>query len=430
MDSTKMSLADFASIPGADIMERGRQFCEFIEDAKRLDQYQWRRVSLDPSGPVRRVIDRRTGKILEMVYLASNDYLNLTMHPKVIQAGIDALSKYGAGAGSVPMLGGTLDITLELEQKVAKFKGTESAIIYTSGFGSNTGTLLSLLHKQDVAVLDRLVHASIIDGCQNTNIRTFKHNDMDSLESVLKRVKNKYVTKLVAVDGVYSMDGDIAPLDQIVEIAHRHGAYVMVDEAHATGVIGKSGKGTPEHFGLEGQVDIVAGTFSKGLGAVGGFVASNHYVTELLTHYARSFFFSTAMPPAVIGCLLAALDVIEKEPVHKENLWKNIEYFRANLLDLGFNIGNSQTAIFPVIIGDDFKVREAARRLNEMGIYVNPVPYPAVPKKLGRIRMSLMSTHTREHLDRALNALEEVGREFAIIGPGKARQADSNPGGV
>ncbi len=424
MDSTKLSLADFANMPGVDIMERGRQICEFIDDAKRLDQYQWRRVALDPSGPVRRVIDRKTGKIMEMIYLASNDYLNLTTHPKVVQAGIEALQKYGAGAGSVPMLGGTLDITLELEQKVARFKGTESAIIYTSGFGSNTGTLLSLLQKQDVAVLDKLVHASIIDGCQNTNIRTFRHNDMDSLESLLKRVKNKYVTKLVVVDGVYSMDGDIAPLDQIVEIAHRHGAYVMVDEAHATGVIGKTGKGTPEHFGIEGQVDIVAGTFSKGLGAVGGFIASNRCVTELLTHYSRSFFFSTAMPPAVVGALLAALDVIEQEPQHQQNLWKNIEYFRANLLALGFNIGNSQTAIFPVIVGDDIKVREASRLLNQMGIYVNPVPFPAVPKKLGRIRMSLMSAHTREHLDKALGALEEVGKELKIIGPHRSRASD------
>lgn len=419
MDSTKFTLADFANVPGADIMERGKLIFEFIEDAKRIDHYQYKRVALDPSGPVRRVVNRRTGQVSEMIYLASNDYLNLTTHPRVVQAGIEALRKYGAGAGSVPMLGGTFDITVELEKKIAAFKSTESAIIYTSGFGSNAGTLLSLLQREDVAVLDRLVHASIIDGCKNTNIRTFKHNDMDSLEAVLKRVKNKYRTKLVAVDGVYSMDGDIAPLDQIVDIAKKHGAYVMVDEAHATGVIGKTGKGTPEHFGLEGQVDIVAGTFSKALGGVGGFIASNPYIVELLTHYSRPFFFSTAMPPAVIGSLLTALEVIEQEPVHKEKLWENIDYFRKNLVDLGFNIGNAQTAIFPVIIGDDLKVKESCRRLNDLGIYVNPVPFPAVPKGAERIRMSLMSTHTKEHLDRALNTLEDVGREMAIIGSKK-----------
>jgi len=419
VDSTQMSLADFANIPGADIVERGKQIYEFVEDSKMRHQYQYKRVSIDPSGPVRRVVDPYSGEIREMVYLASNDYLNLTTHPRVVQAGVDALNKYGAGAGSVPMLGGTFDITLELEQKVAAFKGTESAIIYTSGFGSNAGTLLSLLQKDDVAVLDRLVHASIVDGCMNTNIRTFKHNDMDSLDALLKRIKNKYRTKLIVVDGVYSMDGDIARLDEIVELAKIHGAYVMVDEAHATGVIGKTGKGTPEHFGLEGKVDIVAGTFSKALGVVGGFIASNKYITSLLTHYSRSFFFSTAMPPQVIAPLIAALEVIEQEPVHKENLWKNIDYFRSNLLSLGFNIGNSQTAIFPVIVGNDLKVKESARRLHEMGIYVNPVPFPAVAKKSERIRMSLMSTHTKEHLDKALNALEDVGREFKIIGSKK-----------
>ncbi len=415
MDSRNYSLADFMTVPDTDIMGRAKHFREYLKDVEDRKHLQYRRVSTDGSGPVMRVRDRYSGKIREMVYLASNDYLNLTKHPKTIAAGREALDKYGAGAGSVPLLGGTLDVHVELEKKIAKFKGCEDAIIYTSGFGSNCGTLLSLLQEEDVAVLDMLVHASIIDGCKNTNTRYFRHNDTDSLEKALQRVKDKYRTKLVVVDGVYSMDGDIAPLDRIVELARAHGAYVMVDEAHATGVIGCTGRGTPQHHNIEGKVDIVAGTLSKALGGVGGFIAGSNELIELLHYYSRPYMFSTAMTPQVAGSLLAAIDIIEEEPEHRERLWENIRYFRDHLQKLGFDIGNSETAIFPVIVGDDMKVRDACSRLHEMDVYVNPVLYPAVPKKLARIRMSLMSTHTKAHLDKALNALEEVGRELAII---------------
>jgi glycine C-acetyltransferase len=316
----------------------------------------------------------------------------------------------------VPLLGGTLDVHIQLEKKIAKFKGCEDSITYTSGFGSNCGSLLALLQEEDIAILDLLVHASIIDGCKSTNTKCFRHNDMDSLERVLKRVKDKFRTKLIVVDGVYSMDGDIAPLDRIVELAKAYGAYVMVDEAHATGVIGKTGRGTPQHHDIEGKVDIVAGTLSKALGGVGGFIAAKGELVELLRYYSRPYIFSTAMAPQVAGSLVAALDVIEDEPEHLEKLWGNINYFRSNLTAMGFDIGNSETAIFPIIIGDDLKVREMCRRLHELDIYVNPVMYPAVPKKLSRIRMSLMSAHTREHLDKALDALEMVGREYEVIG--------------
>ncbi|HOJ08966.1 MAG TPA: aminotransferase class I/II-fold pyridoxal phosphate-dependent enzyme [Clostridiales bacterium] len=416
MDSTKLSMADFMNVPDVDIMGRADLFSDFMGDIRAKHHMQYKRVAFDGSEPIRRVLDPYTGEVREMIYLASNDYLNLTRHPKVVAAGREALDKYGAGAGSVPLLGGTLDIHIELEEKIAKFKGCEAAIIYTSGFGSNAGTLLSLLQSEDIAILDMLAHASIIDGCKNTNLKVFKHNDLASLEHILKRVKDKYRTKLVAVDGVYSMDGDIAPLDKIIEIAKYYGAYVMVDEAHATGVIGRNGKGTPEYCNVEGKVDIVAGTFSKGLGGVGGFIASNSNLVQLLNFYSRTYMFSTAMTPQVTASLIAAIDVIENEPELREKLWENINYFRKNLLDLGFNLGNSQTAIFPVIIGDDFIVKEICRRLHEANIYVNPVLYPAVPKKLARIRMSLMANHTTEQLDKVLNVLEDLGREFGIIG--------------
>jgi len=414
MDSRNHSLADFFDVD-ADITGRAKMFGEYLKDIREKRHLQYRRISTDGSGPVMKVVDHYTGKIKEMVYLASNDYLNLTKHPRTIAAGRKALEKYGSGAGSVPLLGGTLDIHIELEKKIAKFKGCEDSIIYTSGFGSNCGSLLSILQEKDIAILDTYVHASIIDGCKSTNIRFFRHNDMNSLERVLQRVKDKYRTKLIAVDGVYSMDGDIAPLDRIAELAKTHGAYVMVDEAHATGVIGDTGRGTPQHHKIEGKVDIVAGTLSKALGGVGGFIAANSELVELLRYYSRPYIFSTAMTPQVAGSLLAAIDVIEEEPEHRERLWENIRYFRSNLTALGFDLGNSETAIFPIIIGNDLKVKEICRRLHELDIYANPVMYPAVPKRLSRIRMSLMSAHTKEHLDKALDALETAGREYGVI---------------
>ena len=414
MDSRNHSLADFFDVD-ADMAGRAKMFGEYLKDIREKRHLQYRRISMDGSGPVMKVVDHYTGKIKEMVYLASNDYLNLTKHPRTIAAGREALEKYGSGAGSVPLLGGTLDIHIELEKKVARFKGCEDSIIYTSGFGSNCGSLLSILQEKDIAILDTYVHASIIDGCKSTNIRFFRHNDMNSLERVLQRVKDKYRTKLIAVDGVYSMDGDIAPLDRIAELAKTHGAYVMVDEAHATGVIGDTGRGTPQHHKIEGKVDIVAGTLSKALGGVGGFIAANSELVELLRYYSRPYIFSTAMTPQVAGSLLAAIDVIEEEPEHRERLWENIRYFRSNLTALGFDLGNSETAIFPIIIGNDLKVKEICRRLHELDIYANPVMYPAVPKRLSRIRMSLMSAHTKEHLDKALDALETAGREYGVI---------------
>lgn len=415
LDYDSASLKDFYDMEDKDIIERAKSFGQYAKHIKAVKHNYYKRVSYTGSGPTMEILNSHTGQKKEMIYLASNDYLNLTKHPRVIEAGIEATKKYGAGAGSVPLLGGTLDIHIELEEKIAKFKGCESAVLYTSGFGANCGTLLALLQEKDVAILDMLVHSSIIDGCKNTNMKFFKHNDLNSLERTLSKAKDKFRTKLVVVDGVYSMDGDIAPLDKIVELAKAYNAYVMVDEAHATGVIGDNGRGTPEHFMLEGKVDIVSGTFSKGLGGVGGFTAASRELTELLYFYSRPYMFSTAPTPQVTGSLIEALNVIENEPERRERLWKNIKYFKKNLLELGFDIGNSQTAIFPIIIGDDYKVKEACRMLHEAGIYANPVLYPAVGKKVARIRMSLMSEHTIQHLDCALNALEITGKKLGII---------------
>ena len=372
------------------------------------------RVSLNGSTFRRLVVDKNSNK-KEMIYLASNDYLNLTQHPRIINSAVDAIRQYGTGAGSAPLFGGTVDKHVELEQKIAKFKGCEDAIIYTSGFGMNYGTISALLNKEDIAILDMYVHASIIDGCRNTNIKFFKHNDVESLEKVLKNVKDKYKTKLIIVDGVFSMDGDIAKLDKIIELAKLYSAYVMVDEAHATGILGENGRGTPEYFNIEGKVDIVVGTFSKALGGVGGFVASTNDIIKFLKFNSRSYIFSAALPPSIACSVIEAINVIETEPIHRQMLWKNIEYFRQNLLKLGFNIGNSQTAIFPIIIGNERKVMDMSRDLNKENIFVNTAFYPAVPRKSSRIRMSLMSTNTIGQLDRVLDILETLGKKYGVI---------------
>lgn len=408
------SLADFYELPEGDVYSRADLFWKYSCYTKNQGHYNYRRISTSGSGPVMSVKDVVTGKMREMIYLASNDYLNLTKHPNVIEAGIAAIKKYGAGAGSVPLLGGTLDLHVELEKKIAEFKGCEDAIIYTSGFGSNCSTMLSLLGKNDLALLDTLVHASVVEGCFNTNVKPFLHNDPSSLARVLKKNQKQFRTVLVVIDGVYSMDGDIAKLDKILDVAHSYGAYVMVDEAHASGVIGATGKGTPELFHVEGNVDIVAGTFSKALGSVGGFIAAKKELIELLRFYSRGYMFSTAMTPQSTGSIIAALDTIQNEPEIMKSLWSNIRYFREKLLENGFDIGLSETAIFPISLGDDYKVKEAVKLLQEENIYANPVCFPAVRKNQSRIRMSLTANHTKDHLDMAINALLKVDQQIGI----------------
>lgn len=380
--------------------------------------HHWGRILSSPSERRVIILDRYTNQPREMIMMASNNYLGLTTHPAVIEAARKALEKYGAGAGSVPLLGGTLDLHKELEYKLARMKGCEDAVIFTSGYSSNVGCVSALVRKGDVAVNDRLNHASIIDGCRlaGGELRTFKHNDPESLEKVLQSCEAQgFMGKLVIVDGVFSMDGDITNLPAIKKIADRYGARLMIDEAHATGVIGENGRGTPEHFKMEGEIDLVAGTLSKALAVVGGFVASSKEVVNYLRFYARSHMFSTALPPAAAGALIAGIDVIQNEPELRAKLWRNIRYMLANLRRMGFNLGNAETAIIPIIVGDETKLKLISREVHQAGIFVNPVYYPAVPKKLSRLRLSLMATHTQEDLDDTLAVLEKVGKKYGLI---------------
>ncbi len=417
MDLTDQNLSHFMELPDRDIFAKTRPFMDFMNALKKEEYFHWHRILTSPSEHRVKIHDIYTGEIREMVMMTSNNYLGLTTHPRVVEAGLKAQERYGAGAGSVPLLGASLDLHRELEQRLAKIKGCEDAIIFTSGYSSNVGCVSALVRHGDVAINDRLNHASILDGCKLSGgmLRAFKHNNMESLERVLTECDNEFNGKLVIVDGVFSMDGDITPLPDVLRIAHAHGARVMIDEAHATGVIGEHGFGTPEHFHVEGQVDIVAGTLSKALGGVGGFVASSKEVVNYLRFYARSYMFSTALPPAVTGSLIAAIDVIETEPELREKLWYNIRYMMDNLRRMGFDLGRAETAIIPIIVPDERILKLMSREIHQAGIFLNPVYYPAVPKKLSRLRLSLMATHTQEDLDDTLAVLERVGKKYGII---------------
>jgi glycine C-acetyltransferase len=416
MNFAEKEFSDFSRIEGKDIFQTAAEFYKFSEWSKSRKEYLCRRISLGASGPVMEIVDQGSSSPREVISFSSNGYLNLATHPKTIAAGIDAVRKYGSGTESVPLLGGTFDLHSHLEKKLADLKSCEDAIIYSSGYGSNVGTLKALLKKEDLAIIDQFAHASIADGTLNTTCRTFIHNDMNSLENVLRLNRSgKYETRIICIDGVYSMDGDIARLPEICDLAKKYGAYVFIDEAHATGVIGKNGKGTPEHFGLEGKIDIVAGTLSKAVGTVGGFVASNKEMVEYLRFYSRAFMFSTSGTPQATASAIAAVDVIINEPELRQKLWHNINYFKDRLLKLGFNIGHTETAIFPIIIGDNFKVKEMVKYLDNNNLYVNMILYPAIPIELSRLRITLTQGHTEEHLDKLLYHLELKGKELGII---------------
>jgi len=405
-------------LPDRDILAKTHPFYEFTDELSAYEFHHWSRVLTSPSEHRVKIRDPYTNTIREMVMMASNNYLGLTTHPLVVEAAQKALEKYGVGAGSVPLLGGTLDLHKELEHKLAKMKGCEDAIIFTSGYSSNVGCVSALVRNGDVAINDRLNHASIIDGCRLSGgaFRTFKHNDLAHLEKVLRSAEEQgCLGKLIIVDGVFSMDGDITNLPGIKSLADRYNARLMIDEAHATGVIGENGRGTPEHFKMEGKIDLVAGTLSKALGGVGGFVASSKEVVNYLRFYARSHMFSTALPPATAAALCAAIDVIQEEPALRKKLWSNINYMITNLKQLGFNLGNAETAIIPIIVGDDLLLKKMSKEVHQAGIFVNSVYYPAVPKKLSRLRLSLMATHTQEDLDDTLAVMERVGRKYGLI---------------
>jgi 8-amino-7-oxononanoate synthase len=351
----------------------------------------------------------------KMIMVGSNNYLGLTNHPKVKEAAIEAVKKYGTGCAGSRFLNGTLDIHINLEEKLARFMRKEAALIFSTGFQVNLGVISALVGKDDVSIIDKMDHASIIDGCRLAfgEIRKFRHNDMSDLERVLKEYEAK--DKLIVVDGVFSMEGDIALLPEIVALSDKYGARVMVDDAHGIGVLGNTGRGTAEYFHMENKVDLIMGTYSKSLASIGGFIAGSSDVIHYIKHFARSLIFSASPPPASVASVSAALDIIEHEPERREKLWKNTTKMFTGFKSLGFEVGPSQTPIIPVIVGENEKAFAMAMMLQEEGVFANVAVTPAVPDGKALIRTSYMATHTDEHLDIVLNAFEKVGKALGII---------------
>lgn len=352
----------------------------------------------------------------ELVMLGSNNYLGLTNHPDVKAAAAAALARYGTGCAGSRLLNGTLDIHVQLEQRLAEFLGRSAVLIFSTGFQVNLGVLSCLLDRSDVAFLDKLDHASIIDGCRLAFGRSYKyrHNDMEDLEKKLRTVSEEK-GKLIVVDGVFSMEGDLAALPEIVELKRRYRARLMVDDAHGIGVFGEHGRGTPEHFDVESEVDLVMGTFSKSLAAIGGFIAGDGLVIEHIKHNARAAIFSAAPPPPCVAAAMKALEIIEREPERRKRLWENTNYMKREFDGLGFDTCGSASPVIPLAIGDDMDAYQMTVKLQEAGVFANPVVSPAVPHGQAMIRTSYMASHNREHLDFALEAFARIGRELGII---------------
>ncbi|REJ35692.1 MAG: 8-amino-7-oxononanoate synthase [Bacillota bacterium] len=381
-----------------------------IEQLKQAGVFRYPRV-LEGAQEPRAVFD---GK--EVVNLSSNNYLGLANHPKLREAARRAVDTYGAGSASVRTIAGTMSLHTELERRLAAFKRTEAALVYQSGFTANSGTVSAILGREDVIISDELNHASIIDGSRlsRATIKIYPHKDVAAMRRLLEESKDARRI-LVITDGVFSMDGDIAPLPDIVEVAKKYGAIVMVDDAHASGVLGENGRGTVDHFGLHGQVDIQIGTLSKAIGVLGGYVAGPQVLIDYLVQRARPFLFSTSHPPAVTAACLAALDILEQDDSLIKRLWDNARYFKEGLAELGFDVSGSETPIIPVIVGDGAKAMQLSDRLFEEGVFAQGIAYPTVPRGKARVRTIVTAAHSREDLDRALAAFEKVGRELDII---------------
>jgi len=352
----------------------------------------------------------------KIIMLGSNNYLGLTSHPEVKEASAAAVLRYGTGCAGSRLLNGTLDIHVELEERLAAFMKVDAVLSFSTGYQVNLGVLSCLLGRHDTALLDQYDHASILDGVRLSFGRglKFKHNDMKDLIGKLQQ-GNRSGGKLIVVDGVFSMEGDLANLPEIVAAKKQYDARLLVDDAHGLGVFGENGRGTAEHFGLEHEVDLTMGTFSKSLATVGGFIAGEAPVIEFIKHHARSQIFSAATPPGAAAAVIKALEIVEREPERRKRLWENTKFMKRELAGLGFDTGASESPVIPIAVGDDMTTFVMARRLHEEGVFANPIVAPAVPPGQAMIRTSYMATHERHHLEQALTALAKVGRELNVI---------------
>ncbi len=377
---------------------------------KQQGLYRTLRVLEDEQKP-KTTVDHRS-----VVNLSSNNYLGLTTHPRLRERALDAIRKYGVGTGSVRTIAGTMDIHMELERRLADFKKTESVVVFQSGFVANAGTVAAVLGKEDVVVSDELNHASIIDGCRLSRaaIKVFPHKDVAAARTILESLPVSQ-RKLLITDGVFSMDGDLGPLPALCDLAEEFGCITMVDDAHASGVFGQQGRGTIDHFGMHGRVDIQVGTLSKAIGVLGGYVAGSRALIEFLYHRARPFLFSTSHPPAVAAACIAAIDVLLEEPRIIDRLWDNTRFFQSGLKSLGYNTGASEGPITPVIVGDGALAMKLSDQLFEAGVFAQGIAFPTVPVGKARVRTIVTATHTRDELQFALDAFAKVGRTLGIL---------------
>jgi glycine C-acetyltransferase len=389
---------------------------EQLNDLKQKGTYFKLRVLEDEQEPECTFDGKR------VINLASNNYLGLATHPKLREAALAATRKYGVGSGAVRTIAGTMRIHMELEDAIARFKNVEACVVFQSGFAANAGTVSAILGREDFIVSDELNHASIIDGARlsRATIKVFRHKDAAHAEEQLKSVADQPGRKLLISDGVFSMDGDIGPLPALCEVAEKYGAIMMVDDAHASGVLGRNGRGTIDHFNVHGRVDVQVGTLSKAIGALGGYVCGSRDLIEFLYHRARPFLFSTSHPPAVAAACIAAFDVLENEPELIDRLWENTRFFKKELGTLGFNIGGqntpaSETPITPVIVGEGRLAMEFSRELFQEGVMATGIAFPTVPEGKARIRTIMTATHTRAQMERALEVLQRVGKRLGIV---------------
>lgn len=418
INSDDYTLVDFFDPESGDIFAKAGAFSEFLTDWKSRGTYSYHRIMAGASSGRGTVLEPATGRKRRMIVLSSNNYLGLNNRPEVIDAARNALQTYGTGMCGSRFLSGNYELIEDLERELAEFEQAEAAMVFTSGYQTNVGTISALVRPKDVVFIDRLSHASIVDGCKlaGCTFRSFKHNDVADLEQMLESSKGRYRGRLIVSEGVFSMDGDMAPLPEIAALGRKYGARVMVDEAHATGVLGADGRGAVEHFGLKGQVDVVLGTFSKTFGATGGFIAGPKAVVDYVRHYGRAYMFSASPTPAVTATVLAGLRILRTEPLLRTRLWKNVRYFNEGLKTAGLTVFpvEPESAILTITVGADTAVREISRRIYEEGLFISSVAYPAVPRGEGKLRLSLSAVHTEDELDLSIEILGRVGREFGI----------------
>jgi len=401
------SFRDFEYILGMDAWARARMFQAYLNDQTPKGQLNYRLVTTTGCGPVVEMNGKR------LISLVSNDYLGFTQHPAVKQAAIAGIQKYGTGAGASPAIGGHYDYHALLEKKIAGFFRKEHAIIYTTGYTSNSDSLGAILTKDDHVILDAGVHTSVMQGCQPFNRKTVKHNDLEAYEHALKLSNGKHPLVLVIIDGVYSQDGDVAPLREIIALCKKYGAKLMVDDAHGTGVVGKTGRGLIEACDAWNDVDLITGTFSKTFGHIGGYVVASEEMVNYLKYQSKQHLFSASSTPAAMS-IIKAIELIDEEPLWMGILHTNMEYFRYGLFTLGLDIGDTRSAIFPVRIGDKIKNAKICHALQQKGVYANQINYPAVSLKDARIRMGVTALHERAHLDEVLNVWEDIKKEFGL----------------